>query len=225
MRVLLVDDDEELTVMLAEYLRGEGFEADAVGTAMRGKDAALSGRYAAVLLDVMLPGGNGIDALRDIRRRSEIPIIMLTAKGSDTERVLGLELGADDYVTKPYFAPELVARLRAVLRRPARGTNASIERLTFADLEFDGGRRSITWRGTAMDLTPTEFNLFEALLRAEGRVSTKDELSLRILGRRRLSYDRSIEMHVSNLRQKIERVTLGAVRIETIRSVGWRIQV
>jgi two-component system OmpR family response regulator len=116
--ILLVDDDAALTQMLAEYLDGEGFACRAVHTVAQGRDAALSGHYDAIILDVMLPGGNGIDLLRTIRGTSDVPIIMLTAKSNDTERVIGLELGADDYVAKPYFPPELVARLRAVLRRP-----------------------------------------------------------------------------------------------------------
>lgn len=223
MKVLLVDDDDELTSMLAEYLHGEGFDVASVGTAAAGTQAAITGTFDAVILDVMLPGGNGIDALRAIRGRSEIPVIMLTAKGSDTERVIGLELGADDYVTKPYFAPELVARLRAVLRRPARRSGPA-GMLSLGALALEAGSRTITWDAQPLDLTATEFNLIEALLRAQDSVSTKDDLTLRLLGRRRQSYDRSIDVHVSNLRQKLDQSTGGAIRIETVRGVGWRIQ-
>lgn len=225
MKILLIDDDDDLTAMLAEYLAGEGFDADSVGTAAAGCEAALSGAYDAVILDVMLPGANGIDTLRAIRRESDVPVIMLTAKGTDSERVVGLEVGADDYVTKPYYAPELVARLRAVLRRPARGEVRSVgELLAFGELALDPGGRRVTWREIPIELTATEFNFLEALLRADGWVVTKDELSLRLLGRRRQSYDRSIDVHASNLRHKVEPLTGGSVRIATVRGVGWRLE-
>lgn len=221
--ILLVDDDAALTQMLAEYLEGEGFACRAVNTIAEGRDVALSGHYDAVILDVMLPGGNGIDLLRTIRATSDVPVIMLTAKSNDTERVIGLELGADDYVAKPYFPPELVARLRAVLRRPARrATNG--DHLRLGALALDAARRWAGWEGMALELTATEFNLLEILLRAGERVSTKDELSLRLLGRRRESYDRSIDVHISNLRQKLERASHERLRIVTLRGIGWRLE-
>ncbi|HWU01391.1 MAG TPA: response regulator transcription factor [Novosphingobium sp.] len=223
MNILLIDDDAALTQMLAEYLEGEGFACRAVHTIGAGREAALSGQYDAVILDVMLPGGNGIDLLRAIRGTSDVPIIMLTAKSNDTERVIGLELGADDYVAKPYFPPELVARLRAVLRRPARG-GSSGDNLRLDALMLDAARRWAGWNGAAIELTATEFNLLEILLRAGERVSTKDELSLRLLGRRRESYDRSIDVHISNLRQKLERASGERLRIATTRGIGWRLE-
>ena len=227
MNILLIDDDTALTQMLREYLAGEGFSADAAHTLAEGRAMALSGRYAAIVLDVMLPGGSGIDLLRAIRAESDIPVIMLTAKSNDTERVVGLELGADDYVGKPYFPPELVARLRAVLRRPRATAAAQAmgpDGLALSALVLDPARRLVAWRGRALDLTVTEFNLLEALLRAQDRVLTKDELSLRLLGRRRETYDRSIDVHVSNLRQKLDQACGGAIRIATSRGVGWRIE-
>jgi len=226
--ILLIDDDTALTQMLCEYLAGEGFSADAAHTLGEGRVMALSGKYAAIVLDVMLPGGSGIDLLRVIRAESDIPVIMLTAKSNDTERVVGLELGADDYVGKPYFPPELVARLRAVLRRPrhtavpARGLERAKHQL--GALTLDQARRIVAWDGAAIDLTVTEFNLLEALLEAQERISTKDELSLRLLGRRRETYDRSIDVHVSNLRQKLDQACAGRVRITTSRGVGWRLE-
>jgi two-component system OmpR family response regulator len=171
----------------------------------------------------MLPGGNGIDLLRAIRATSDVPVIMLTAKSNDTERVIGLELGADDYVAKPYFPPELVARLRAVLRRPARRA-AEGHDLRLKALTLDVARRWAGWDGLELELTATEFNLLEILLRAGERVSTKDELSLRLLGRRRESYDRSIDVHISNLRQKLERASAEHLRIATLRGIGWRLE-
>jgi two-component system, OmpR family, response regulator len=221
--ILLVDDDATLTRMLAEYLEGEGFVCQAVHTIAQGREAALSGRYDAVILDVMMPGGNGIDLLRGIRGTSDVPVIMLTAKSNDTERVIGLELGADDYVAKPYFPPELVARLRAVLRRPAR-REAGGEHLRLGALSLDVARRWAGWNDGPLDLTVTEFNLLEILLRGGERVSTKDELSLRLLGRRRESYDRSIDVHISNLRQKLERASGERLRIATLRGIGWRLE-
>ncbi|MBB3953108.1 response regulator transcription factor [Novosphingobium sediminicola] len=221
--ILLVDDDAALTQMLAEYLEGEGFACRAVHNVAGGREAALSGLYDAVILDVMLPGGNGIDLLRHIRGTSDVPVIMLTAKSNDTERVIGLELGADDYVAKPYFPPELVARLRAVLRRPARRA-ANGDYLRLGALSLDAARRWAGWDGAPLELTATEFNLLEILIRAGERVSTKDELSLRLLGRRRESYDRSIDVHISNLRQKLERASGEALRIATLRGIGWRLE-
>jgi len=226
LNILLIDDDTALTQMLCEYLAGEGFAADAAHSLAQGRAMALSGKYAAIVLDVMLPGGSGIDLLRNIRAESDIPVIMLTAKSNDTERVVGLELGADDYVGKPYFPPELVARLRAVLRRPRHAMAAGLAGgLVLAGLELDPARRIVAWRGTPIDLTVTEFNLLEALLQALERVSTKDELSLRLLGRRRETYDRSIDVHVSNLRQKLDFACDGQIRIATSRAVGWRLEV
>jgi len=221
--ILLVDDDAALTQMLAEYLEGEGFACRAVHTVTQGREAVLSGQYDAVILDVMLPGGNGIDLLRTIRATSDVPIIMLTAKSNDTERVIGLELGADDYVAKPYFPPELVARLRAVLRRPARRA-ANGDNLRLGGLTLDTARRWAGWEGIALDLTATEFNLMEILLRGGDRVSTKDELSLRLLGRRRESYDRSIDVHISNLRQKLDKASGERLRVATLRGIGWRLE-
>lgn len=221
--ILLVDDDAALTQMLAEYLEGEGFACRAVHTVAQGREAALSGLYDAVILDVMLPGGNGIDLLRHIRGTSDVPVIMLTAKSNDTERVIGLELGADDYVAKPYFPPELVARLRAVLRRPARRAVHG-DYLRMGSLSLDAARRWAGWDGAPLELTVTEFNLLEILIRAGERVSTKDELSLRLLGRRRESYDRSIDVHISNLRQKLEKASGERLRIATLRGIGWRLE-
>lgn len=223
MNILLIDDDIEQTTMLAEYLSGEGFSAQAVYNATDGTRAALSGTADLVILDIMMPGGNGIDALRAIRARSDVPVIMLTARGNDTERVVGLELGADDYVTKPYYPRELVARLRAVLRRPARTPAQAQDILIAGRLTLDRGRRHVAWQNEAIELTATEFNLLEALMRAGDWVATKDDLSLRLLGRRRESYDRSIDVHVSNLRQKLEPRTERRIRIETVRGVGWRL--
>jgi len=207
--------------MLGEYLADEGFTVTTSGNGHDGADLALSGRFAAVILDIMLPRINGIEVLRRLRQESDIPVIMLTARGDDVDRVVGLELGADDYIAKPYYPRELVARLRAVLRR--MGTTRTTAPLSRGALLLDPARRATLWEGRPVDLTATEFNLLEALLRAGPAVATKEELSLTALGRTRQRYDRSIDVHVSNLRQKLARASGGAIEIETIRGVGYRL--
>ena len=223
MKILLVDDDTELTGMLAEYLAGEGFVAEQTHEATSGIASALTGDYVAVVLDIMLPGSSGIDVLRAIRAKSDVPIIMLTAKGDRNDRVLGLELGADDYVTKPYFPPELVARLRAVLRRPWRKRN-QVAVLRMQDLTCDTSRRQVQWKQQPIELSATEFNLLTLLLGADDRVCTKEDLSQQVLGRRHESYDRSMDVHISRLRHKLDRATGGAVRVVTVRGVGWKME-
>jgi two-component system, OmpR family, response regulator len=223
LKILLIDDDTELTAMLAEYLAGEGFVADQTHEATTGIASALTGKYDAIVLDIMLPGSNGIDVLRAIRAKSEVPIIMLTAKGDRTDRVLGLELGADDYITKPYFPPELVARLRAVLRRPSR-ERSHVNVLRMQHLTCDPARRKVLWKQNAIELTATEFNLLALLLGANDRVCTKEDLSQQVLGRRHESYDRSMDVHISNLRLKLDRTTSGALRIATVRGIGWKME-
>ncbi|MCF8482946.1 MAG: response regulator transcription factor [Caulobacter sp.] len=221
--VLLIDDDTELSLMLSEFLAGEGFSVAAVTNGEEGTDLALSGRFAAVILDIMLPRINGLEVLRRVRAESAVPIVMLTARGDYVDRIVGLELGADDYVAKPYHPRELVARLRAVLRRtgaPRRDGPLSIDGLT-----LDASRRETAWRGHPVELTATEFNLLEALMRSGDTVATKDTLSLTALGRSRQPYDRSIDVHTSNLRLKLDAATSGRVAIETIRGVGYRLRV
>jgi two-component system OmpR family response regulator len=221
---LLVDDDVDLTTMLRQYLENEGFK---VTVDFNGRDAvaaATSGAYDAVLLDVMLPTVTGIDLLRRIRQESTIPVIMLTAKGDQVDRVIGLELGADDYVPKPYYAPELVARLRAVLRRrngAPVGADGQAE-LSLSELRVNAPARRVTWRGAAVQLTTTEFNLLVALLQSGDRVATRDQLSRNVLGRPWETYDRSIDVHANNLRQKLVGASEGALEIETVRGVGYR---
>ncbi|GAB3453321.1 response regulator transcription factor [Insolitispirillum peregrinum] len=226
MRILLVDDDVQLTSLLAEYLTAEGFEVEAVHTGDAGVTAALSGRFAAVILDIMLPRIGGIDVLRHIRHSSSLPVIMLTAKGDDIDRVIGLEMGADDYMPKPCYPRELVARLRAVLRRThepaAPAPVAPPDELVNGPLRLASGSRRVWCGSVQLDLTASEFNVLEVLLQAIDTVVSKDELSLRVLGRPREPYDRSIDVHISNLRQKLA-ASLGAeqVPIETVRGVGY----
>lgn len=221
--MLVVDDDTDLTLMLGQYLAAEGFRVDAVHDGEAGASHALSGDYDAVILDIMMPRLSGIEALRRIRSSSAIPVIMLTAKGDDIDRVIGLELGADDYVPKPCFPRELVARLRAVLRRQPTSSAPSIAtRYDLGSLHLDVQARRVLAGSERIELTASEFNLLAALLQAGECVMTKDELSLKVLGRRRASYDRSVDVHVSNLRLKLAD-TAPDIQIETVRGVGYRI--
>ncbi|CNE91582.1 response regulator transcription factor [Yersinia mollaretii] len=227
MKILLVDDDVELGTMLREYLSGEGFNAELVLTGKEGIDRALSGDYTALILDIMLPDMSGIDVLRQVRKKSRLPIIMLTAKGDNIDRVIGLEMGADDYMPKPCYPRELVARLRAVLRRfdehpDLSSTDDSV--ITHGDLTLNPSTRSSEWQGTSFDLTASEFNLLELLLRSPDRVVTKDELSDKGLGRPREAYDRSVDVHISNIRQKLAALPGNTLNIETVRSIGYRIR-
>ena len=218
--ILLIDDDVELTSMLTDYLRGEGFAVDVLHEGKGAVTSAISNRYDAVILDVMLPDQSGVDLLGLIREKSDVPVIMLTAKGDNLDRVLGLELGADDYISKPYFPRELVARLRAVLRRH---TGAPVNKRTefrIVDLHVDTATRRVSCAGKAVELTASEFKLLATLLRACGQVVSKEELSQEVLGRPRAPYDRSIDVHVSNLRQKL---SAAAIVLEAVRGVGYRI--
>ncbi|AYM91358.1 DNA-binding response regulator [Serratia sp. 3ACOL1] len=226
MKILLVDDDLELGTMLSEYLTAEGFNASLVLTGKAGVDGALSGEYVAMILDIMLPDMSGIDVLREVRKKSRLPIIMLTAKGDNIDRVIGLEMGADDYVPKPCYPRELVARLRAVLRRFEEQPEAvdKVSVLSFNELTLNPSTRSSAWQGKTFDLTASEFNLLELLLRSPERVVSKDELSEKGLGRPREAYDRSVDVHISNIRQKLGALTDNRLSIETVRSIGYRIR-
>ncbi len=222
-RVLLVDDDVALAGMLREYLHGEGFDATTAHDGEAGVEEALSGRYAIVVLDVMLPKLSGVEALRRIRAQSRVPVLMLTAKGDDVDRIVGLELGADDYVPKPCTPRELVARLRAILRRSEAGAAGPGGPVTTGPLSLWPERRHAEWEGRAIELTSTEFNLLEVLARNAGRVVTKGELSEQGLGRPLARFDRSIDVHVSSLRQKVGRLADGRSYIQTVRGLGYQL--
>ena len=226
MKILLVDDDVELGNLLCEYLTAEGFATSRVLTGKEGVEGAMSGSYTAMILDVMLPDMSGIDVLRKVRKGSRLPIIMLTAKGDNIDRVIGLEMGADDYMPKPCYPRELVARLRAVLRRyderPEKIDNEGVA--AYGELVLNPATRTSEWSGESFDLTASEFNLLELLLRSSERVVSKDELSEKCLGRQREAYDRSVDVHISNIRQKLTSLKGNTMTIETVRSVGYRIR-
>jgi len=222
-KVLLIDDDAALTGMLTEFLRGEGFETAAAFNGTEGAAAALDPTLDAVILDVMMPDISGIETLQRIRSTSSVPVIMLTAKGAEDDRVAGLEVGADDYISKPYYARELLARLKAVLRRQ-RGSQPP-QYFLAGKLRLIPSKREVSFDGQTFELTTCEFDLLEALLRSRDTVATKDDLSLSVLGRRREPYDRSIDVHVSNLRKKLGVISAKTIEVETVRAVGYRLKV
>ncbi len=220
-RILLLDDDKELCDLLTEYLRPEGFEIIVAHDGDEGLEAALSSPLDLLLLDVMLPGKNGFDVLRELRVKSPVPVLMLTAKGDEIDRIVGLELGADDYLPKPFNPRELLARIRAVLRRGERPEPSASERLISGDIEMDLGARTVRVGRKEAELTSVEFKLLEALMRAPGKVVSRDKLSLASLDRTLGPFERSLDVHVSNLRRKLGPSDDGTPRIRTVRSEGY----
>ena len=222
--ILIVDDDEELGEMLTEYLLPEGFSVVTCLRGDRGAERALAEKWDAIILDIMLPGMNGIDVLRLIRRESLTPILMLTAKGDDIDRILGLEMGADDYLPKPFNPRELVARLRAILRRQHQGDESrDSDSLRCRSLTLYPSSRRATVNETEIELTSTEFSVLHVLTENAGRVVSKDMLYQQALGRELTAYDRSIDMHISHLRRKLSNVDEGLV-IHTIRGSGYQME-
>ena len=225
-KVLLIDDDVELVGLIAEYLQREGFEVTAAHDGEAGMNAALTGQFDIAVLDVMLPRQNGVDTLRRIRGSSALPVIMLTARGDETDRVIGLELGADDYVPKPCTPRELTARIRAILRRTVQAASddeAGTAPLVAGLLVLWPGSRQVQWNGQALDLTSTEFNLLEVLAQKAGRPASKNELSERGLGRPLVRFDRSIDVHISSLRHKIGPMPDGRSCIQTVYRQGYQL--
>nr|WP_321242310.1 response regulator transcription factor [uncultured Tolumonas sp.] len=226
-RILLVDDDLELCSMQGQYLSNEGFAVQMYHDGESGLEEALSGDYDLILLDVMMPKLSGIDVLRRLRIHSNVPVLMLTAKGDDIDRIIGLELGADDYVSKPCTPRELVARVRAILRRadPDKQDPGQLQPLKVGALTISAASRSAAWQDNLLDLTSTEFNLLEMLCRRAGRTISKEDLSMHTLGRPLARYDRSIDVHVSNLRQKLGNLKDGRSPIQTVRGIGYQLVV
>ena len=224
-RVLLIDDDRELCELVREYLVQECFYVDLIHEGRHGLEQALSGKYDIVILDVMLPGMNGLQVLQAIRRASRVGVLMLTARGEDVDRILGLEHGADDYLAKPVNPRELAARIRAVLRR-LRPTSTgdghwTPELVELGDLYLDQGSRTCRLGGTLIDLTTTEFDLLVALAKSSGRVISRKDLVRAVLDREFSPFDRSIDVHISNLRKKLGLLPEGVERIRSVRNVGY----
>ena len=223
--VLVIDDDVELCNLVSRFLVREGFQIDAVNGGAQGVEKALSGDYALVVLDVMMPEMSGFDVLRRIRAESTMPVLMLTARGDALDRVLGLEMGADDYLPKPFNPPELAARIRAILRRakPAQSPAQTVapSTITIGDIELDSGARVVRNGHQLITLTSVEFDLLEALMRAAGQVVNREKLTRDILGREFSPFDRSIDTHVCNLRKKIGPLEDGTDRIKGVRGIGY----
>jgi two-component system response regulator CpxR len=224
-RVLVIDDDVELGELLREYLDQEGHAVATAVDGPTGLDRALSEAFDLVVLDVMLPGLDGFELLRRLRTRSQVPVIMLTARGEEVDRIVGLEMGADDYLPKPFNPRELVARMRAVLRRMAKaaeaGDEAGSEVVAVDDLELDPGARLARCSGEEVALTGIEFSVLQVLVRSAGNVVSRDDLSRQALDRRSSAFDRSLDVHISNLRRKLGPLPGGRERIKTVRGVGY----
>jgi two-component system, OmpR family, response regulator CpxR len=222
-QILVIDDDVELCSLVGEYLASEGFRVEAVHDGERGLEVAFKGDYVLVVLDVMLPGINGFEVLRRLRSVSRIPVLLLTARGEDVDRIVGLEIGADDYLPKPFNPRELVARIRAILRRTGEEKPGATvpELVRVADIELDPATRTVRRSGKPVDLTSVEFSLLEALLRDAGRVVTRERLATLVLGRKFSPFDRSIDMHVSKVRKKLGDTDGGTEYIKTVRGVGY----
>ncbi len=220
-KVLLIDDDQALCELLGEYLAGEGFELHSAHDGREGVRLAVTGRWDAVILDVMLPGMNGFEVLKRIKSSSKLPVLMLTARGEDTDTVVGLELGADDYVAKPASPRVLAARLRALLRRQEQDRETG-ELLRIGDLLMDSGNRSVQVDGRPVELTGAEFNLLHLLLEQAGSIVGRDVLAEQGLGRPLQGYDRRIETHMAQIRRKLGPLSDGSPRIHTVRGTGYQ---
>jgi two-component system OmpR family response regulator/two-component system response regulator CpxR len=221
--VLLVDDDVELAELLGDYLAQDGFEVTTRHDGESGVAAALSGDFAIAVLDVMMPKLSGIEVLRRIRAAGSLPVLMLTAKGDDLDRIVGLELGADDYVPKPCQPRELAARLRAILRRTAQAADATQVPIVVGALRIRPELRRVEWEGAVVELTSTEFNLLEILARHAGRPVSKSDLSEQALGRPLARYDRSIDVHLSSIRHKLGTLADGRSCIQTVYRQGYQL--
>jgi two-component system response regulator CpxR len=216
--LLLIDDDSELCELMREFFAGRGFAVEAIPDGRRGLARALGGAHDLILLDVMLPGLDGFEVLRQVRRRSLVPIIVLTARTARQDRVAGLDAGADDYLPKPFEPEELIARIRAVLRRTHRAAAASKEVLEVHGVRLVPGTREVYSAGSLVDITTTEFDILEAIVRAAGRIISRDELSAVVYRRPATPHDRSLDVHVSHLRRKLG--PRGGL-IRTIRGTGY----
>ncbi len=221
----MIDDDRDLCQLVEEYLQAEGFLLSAVHTGAEGERAAIAGGFQLVVLDVMLPDRKGFDVLREIRKHGTTPVLMLTAKGDDFDRIFGLELGADDYLAKPFNPRELVARITAVLRRSewqAQAVGSSRPPvIRSGDLELDMAARTLLREGQEVKLTSAEFDLLRFFLESSGKVLTRDVLVEHVLDRKFSPFDRSIDLHISNLRKKLGPQKDGRERIRSVRGSGY----
>ena len=220
--ILIIDDDQELGEMLSEFLAPDQLRLTACHSGEDGLQALAKNNFDLLILDFMLPGMSGLDVLKELRKKNDIPVIMLTARGEDIDRILGLEFGADDYIAKPFNPRELVARIKAILRR-MQPSGSDQNRQVVGALELDTRTRSVTANGESIRLTGTEFEILRCIIDTQGGVVSREVLSEQALGRRLLPYDRSIDTHISNLRGKLERAGLTDPAIISQRGVGYRL--
>ncbi|MCM2474578.1 response regulator transcription factor [Rhizobium sp. CG5] len=223
-KVLLIDDDIELTNLLSEYLTEEGFSVETTADGRIGVAEAMASSTDLIVLDIMMPRMNGIEVLRKIRQVSDVPVLMLTARGDDIDRISGLNLGADDYVAKPCSPGELAARIRAILRRSGRaGREGAVEEIKTGALVLYPSNRRAEWHGSQLELTGTEFSLLEVLVRSAGQLVSKQEISLRAFGRPLTAFDRRIDVHISSIRQKLGARADGQSWIQAVRGRGYQL--
>jgi two-component system response regulator CpxR len=221
-KILIIDDDKELCALLGELLRADGFDVETWNTGGGAAERVAASAPSLVILDVMLPEMSGFEILKQVRRTSQVPVILLTARGDDVDRIVGLEIGADDYVPKPFNPRELTARIQAVLRRAEPRPGGSEPRvLTVGDVVLDPGARAVLVSGRAVELTTVEFDMLQALLASAGEVVPREELTHSVLGRELAPFDRSIDMHISRIRRKLGERPDNAERIKAIRGVGY----
>jgi two-component system response regulator CpxR len=224
--LLIADDDIELCQLLDDYLSQEGFTVNTAHNGVEAINLINTNRYDLMILDVMMPEKNGFETLQDIRQKSQLPIIMLTAKGEKIDRIVGLEMGADDYVAKPCDPRELVARIRAVIRRtsnaPIVPKQEQTSTLSINHVKLDKSNRQVTLNGEIIELTSTEFDLLKLLMEHSGKLVTREMISEICLGKKLQAFDRSIDMHLSNVRKKLGDFATGKTRIKTIRGNGYQ---
>ena len=222
MRILLVDDDIELCELLTRFLHTEGFDVSSAHDGEQGLKQACEGDFALLILDMMLPKKNGMDVLRELRQTSALPVLMLTARGEETDRIIGLELGADDYLPKPCNPRELAARIRAILRRSeAKQPGSKPQNIRFGDLLWQPKSRTVLYQSKPIELTSSEYNILSTLMEHAGEVVSKQELSKAALHRHFTAFDRSLDVHIGHLRHKIPPAANHSPRIKTVRGVGW----
>ncbi len=225
-RLLIVDDDHGLVNLLKRFLESEGFHVEAAYDHASGLSAAFAAEHELIILDVMLPGGTGFELLKSVRQQSSVPVLLLTARGEAVDRILGLEIGADDYLAKPFDPRELVARVRAIFRRtreasPGAARAEHEDAITVGDIHMSLANRTVTCAGSPVDLTSVEFNVLELLLRHAGTVVTREQMAEVALGRPLNAFDRSVDVHVSRLRKKLSSCPSTDELIRPIRGVGY----
>ena len=221
-RILVVEDEESIAQPFAEALRRAGFEPLLTETAAGALELARDAEPDLVILDLSLPDGDGRDVCRELRRHSDVPIVMLTARGTEMDRIVGLELGADDYVVKPFSAAEVISRIRAVLRRSARDGTAADTPIRVADLELDPGARRVLQSGAEVDLSRKEFDLLAELMRSAGRVVRREDLMSKVWDVNWFGSTKTLDVHIRSLRKKLNDDPANPTYIETVRGVGFR---